>query len=74
MQEIAEPVFGECKVHLTGSLASTLDVDAETKDFFSYKNPFSGDNVLLLSYRICVPYCEDYRERADTFAQTLLED
>lgn len=74
MREIAEPIFGECKVYLTGSRASTLDVDAETKDFFSYTDPISGKVDQLLRYCICVPYRDDYYERTDTFGKTLLEN
>lgn len=74
MQEIAEPIFGECKVYLTGSRASTLDVDAEPEDFFSYTDPISGKKDLLLKLCICVPYREDYYELTDTFGKTLLEN
>lgn len=74
MKEIAEPIFGECKVYLTSGRASTLDVDAQPKDFFSYIDPISDKDEQLLSYCICVPYREDYYERADTFGKTLLED
>lgn len=72
MQEIAEPVFGECKVYLTNSRASTLDVDAETKGFLAYD--FGGNGNPLLSYCICVPFSDDYEELANTFGQTLLEN
>lgn len=75
MQEIAEPVFGECKVYLTGSRTSMLDVDAETEEFFSYISPIADrwEREPLLSFCICVPYREDYYELADTFGKTLLE-
>ena len=59
---------------LSGSRASTLDVDAETKDFFSYTDPISGKVDQLLRYCICVPYRDDYYERTDTFGKTLLEN
>ena len=66
IQEIAEPIFGECKVYVCGGFPSKLDEDADTEDFFTYERA-------LVYCWIYVPYNEDYQEHGETFLTTMLE-
>lgn len=66
IQEIAEPIFGECKVYVCDGFSSKLDADADTEDFFTYKHG-------LVYCWIYVPYSEDYQEQGETFLATMLE-
>lgn len=53
---LAEPIFGECRVYVRGGMPSTLNKDAETEEFFTFKRG-------LIQCRICVPYSEDCQEQ-----------
>ena len=66
IQEIAEPIFGECKIYATDGFPSKLDVDADTEDFFTYKQG-------LVSCWIYVPYSEDYQVQGEAFMDAILE-
>ena len=66
IQEIAEPIFGECKVYVCDGFASKLDADADTEDFFTYKHG-------LVYCWIYVPYSEDYQAQGETFMAAMLE-
>jgi len=66
IQEIAEPIFGECKVYVCDGFASKLDVDADIEDFFTYKQG-------LVYCWIYVPYSEDYKTQGKTFMAAMLE-
>lgn len=66
IQEIAAPIFGECKVYVTRGRTSTLDADADTEDFFTYE-------YSLVSCWIYVPYNEDYQAQGEAFMASILE-
>ena len=66
IQEIAEPIFGECKTYVTDGFPSKLDADAATEDFFTYKHG-------LVSCWIYVPYSEDYQVQGEAFMAAILE-
>lgn len=66
IQEIAEPILGECKVYVCDGFPSKLDEDADTEDFFTYERA-------LVYCWIYVPYNEDYQEHGETFLTTILE-
>ena len=66
IKELAEPIFGECKVYVTDGLASTLGADADTEDFFL------SDRLVIL--RIYVPYSDDYYEQAEQFAWAIVDN
>ena len=66
MQEIVEPIFGECKVYVVGGGRSILNADAEIEDFFTYAFD-------LVQYAIWVPYTENYRLLADELIETIME-
>ncbi len=64
IKEIAEPIFGECKVYVTMGARSTLDMDAEIEEFFTYKRS-------LIWCRIYVPYNEDYKAQGVAFIDAI---
>lgn len=66
IQEIAEPIFGECKVYVCDGFSSKLDADADTEDFFTYKHG-------LVYCWIYVPYSEDYQTQGEAFIAAILE-
>ena len=66
MQKIAEPIFGRCKVYVYDGFSSTLDVDADIEDFFTYNDKWG-----LVEYYIYVPYGEDYQTQGETFMAAL---
>ena len=66
IKEIAEPIFGECKVYVTRGRTSTLGVDANTEEFFTYKYG-------LVGYWIYVPYSEEYQTQGEAFLAAILE-
>jgi len=66
MQEIAEPIFGKCKVYVVDGGRSILDTDAEIEDFFTYA-------LDLVQYAIWVPYTEGYQSLADELIETIME-
>ena len=66
IQEIAEPILGECKVYVCDGFPSKLNADADTEDFFTYEQA-------LVYCWIYVPYNEDYQEHGETFLTTMLE-
>lgn len=66
IKELAEPIFGKCKVYVTDGLASTLGADADTEDFFL------SDRLVIL--RIYVPYSDDYYEQAEQFAWAIVDN
>lgn len=66
IKEIAEPIFGECKVYVTRGRTSTLDMDADTEEFFTYK-------YALVSCWIYVPYSDDYQAQGEAFMATIVE-
>lgn len=66
MQEIAEPIFGECKIYVTDGYLCTLDEDADTEGFFTYNDKWG-----LVDYRIYVPYSEDYQIQGEALVNTL---
>lgn len=66
IKEIAEPIFGECKVYVTRGRTSTLDMDADTEEYFTYK-------YALVSCWIYVPYSDDYQAQGEAFMATIVE-
>lgn len=66
IKEIAEPIFEECKVYVTRGRTSTLDIDADTEEFFTYEYG-------LVGCWICVPYSEDYQAQGEAFMAAILE-
>lgn len=66
IKEIAEPIFGECKVYVVDGIASSLDVDADTEAFFTYE---SG----LVWCWIYVPYSEDCKAQGKAFVDAFTE-
>lgn len=66
IQEIAEPILGECKVYVYDGFPSKLDADAEPEDFFTYKQG-------LVSCCIYVPYNEDYQLQGEAFMTAILD-
>ena len=74
MKELAEPIFGKCKVYVTGGLVSTLGADADIEDFFHYKDVISGLYDRLVILRIYVPYSDDYYEQAEQLAWAIVDN
>lgn len=74
MKELAEPIFGECKVYVTDGFASTLGADADIEDFFHYKNVISGLYNRLVFFRIYVPYSDDYYEQAEQLTLAIVNN
>lgn len=66
IQEIAEPILGECKVYVYDGFPSKLDADAEPEDYFTYKQG-------LVSCCIYAPYNEDYQIQGETFVTAILD-
>ena len=66
IKEIAEPIFGECKVYAVGGVSSSLDVDADTEEFFSYKRG-------LVHCVIYVLYSEDCKAQGKAFVDAFSE-
>lgn len=66
MKEIAEPIFGECKVYITSGIRSTLDADATIEEFFTYEHP-------IVDCWIYVPYSEDYKAQGQAFMDAFSE-
>ncbi|MCM1225588.1 MAG: hypothetical protein NC548_65210 [Lachnospiraceae bacterium] len=66
IQEIAEPIFGECKVYVCDGFPSKLDVDADTEDFFTYEQA-------LVRCWIYTPYSEDSQAQGEAFMAAMLE-
>ena len=66
IKEIAELIFGECKVYVTRGRTSTLDMDADTEEFFT-------DKYALVSCWIYVPYSDDYQAQGEAFMATIVE-
>ena len=66
IQEIAEPILGECKVYVCDGFPSKLYEDVDVEDFFTYERA-------LVYCWIYVPYNEDYQEHGETFLTTMLE-
>lgn len=66
IKEIAEPIFGECKVYVTRGRTSTLDMDADTEEYFTYK-------YALVSCWTYVPYSDDYQAQGEAFMATIVE-
>lgn len=64
--EIAKPIFEECKVYVCDGFSSKLDVDADTEEFFTYKQG-------LVHCWIYVPYNEDYKTQGEAFMTAILE-
>ena len=66
MREIAEPVFGPCKVYVNDGYPCTLDADADIEDFFTYNDKWG-----VVEYCIYVPYSEDYQAQGEALVDTL---
>jgi hypothetical protein len=66
MQELAEPIFEECKAYIEEGRKSSLGLDSLVEEFFTYQYG-------LVSFRIYVPYTDDYKERTDQFLSTIAE-
>lgn len=66
IQEIAEPILGECKVYVYDGFPSKLDGDAEPEDFLTYKQG-------LVCCCIYVPYSENYQIQGDTFMTAIID-
>ncbi len=49
IREIAEPVFGACKIAVTGSRPADLDVNSPTEDFFKGERSLVVCQILVLS-------------------------
>lgn len=66
IHEVVEPVLGECKVYITDGTSSTLDMDAEIEEFFTY-------DQALIWCRIYVPFTEDYEAQWRTLMRALIK-
>lgn len=66
MMEIAEPIFGQCKIYIHDGYPNTLGADADIEDFFTYNDEWG-----LVEYRIYVPYSEDYQIQGEALVAAL---
>ena len=67
IREIAQPVFGECKIAVTNSRPADLDVDSSTEDFFK------GERSLVICH-ILVPDSGSARAQGEAFLEALREN
>ncbi len=67
IREIAQPVFGECKIAVTNSRPADLDVDSPTEDFFK------GERSLVICH-ILVPDSGSARAQGEAFLEALREN
>lgn len=75
--EIAQPIFGECRVYVIGGRSSELGPDTEPEDFLTYKRvKWPYDMRLpdaLVRCCVCVPYREDYKTCGEALMPKVLE-